>query len=80
MKLDECTDRKGQGWSLLWSNRIADIWKSEKGNPLGWRKTRVCHESQKKKEVQEAERGSTLSNAAKGSNEVRGEKSGWFRD
>lgn len=56
MKVDERVDRKCQGWCVLWASRVADIWKSEKGNPRGWRKTSVCHESQEQEEVQEAER------------------------
>lgn len=56
MKLDDCIDRKSQGWRLLWSKRITDIWKS-KENPWSWKKTRVCHESQEKKGVQETEGG-----------------------
>lgn len=55
MKLDDCIDRKSQGWSFLWS-KIAGIWKSEE-NPGGWRKTGVCRKSQEKKEVQKKWRG-----------------------
>lgn len=63
----------------LWSSRVAGIWKNEKENPWGWRKTRVCHESQEKKVVQEAERWSNVRNSAKvPSDEVRGRKVGEF--
>lgn len=73
MGVDERVATKGQGWSHLWPSRTADIWRSEKGTPWGWRKPRATHEIQEKAEVHEAE-GCTARNAAEGSNQVRGEK------
>lgn len=56
MRVHKCVAAKGQGWRHLWPSRTADTWRSGKGAPWGWRKTRVSHKIQEKTEVHEAER------------------------
>jgi len=66
-------------WSVLWASRAEDIWKSREQNPRGWRKTRVCHDSQEQEEVQEAQRG-PLWEILLSSNNKRGRKGDEFQD
>ena len=66
-------------WSVLWASRAEDIWKSREQNPRGWRKTRVCHDSQEQEEVQEAQRG-PLWEILLSSNNKSGRKGDEFQD